>query len=218
METKYNNHVLIPANGIWLKGELFIPADAQAIIIFSHGSGSSRLSPRNLKVAQYLQQRNFGTLLFDLLTPEEDSNYRNRFAIDLLKDRLIQATRWLKSLPASRNMSLAYFGASTGAASALKVAAQQHEIFAVVSRGGRADLAMNELAQVKAPTLLVVGSEDAQVLYLNQVAYQQLRCKKKLKIIPGANHLFDEPGKLEEVAELAANWFSQFIPATSVSN
>lgn len=218
METKYNNHVLIPANGIWLKGELFIPADARSIIIFSHGSGSSRLSPRNQQVAAYLQQKKFGTLLFDLLTPEEDRNYRNRFAVELLKERLIEATRWLQGLPVARNMNVAYFGASTGAASALKAAAWQPGIFAVVSRGGRPDLAMQELAEVKAPTLLVVGSEDVQVLYLNRLAYQQLRCEKKLKIITGASHLFDEPGKLEEVAELAADWFRQFMPVTSSEN
>jgi putative phosphoribosyl transferase len=158
MEMKYQNEVSIPADGVRLKGELFIPKSAKAILIFSHGSGSSRFSKRNQHVATYLQGHGFGTLLFDLLTAEEDKNYYNRFAIDLLKERLVAATIWLKKLPAAKNINIGYFGASTGAASALKAAARLPEIFAVVCRGGRPDLAMEDLPSVQSPTLLIVGS------------------------------------------------------------
>lgn len=214
METRYHNQVSIPADSIRLKGELCIPLSARAIIIFSHGSGSSHLSPRNRQVAQYLQEQNFGTLLFDLLSPEEDEYYRNRFAINLLKERLIDATRWLKQLPAAKNTAIAYFGASTGAAAALAAAAELPEIFAVVSRGGRPDLAMNDLHGVKASVLLMVGSNDVQVIQLNQMAYKALKCQKRLEIIEGAGHLFEEPGKLTAVAGLAADWFRKHIPVT----
>ncbi|MDR3693790.1 alpha/beta family hydrolase [Mucilaginibacter sp.] len=216
MEIKYQNEVSIPANGIRLKGELFIPQNARAIIIFSHGSGSSRFSKRNQHVAKYLQENGFGTLLFDLLTPEEDQNYYNRFAIDLLKRRLEAATVWLEMLPAAKNLNIGYFGASTGAASALKAAATLPEIFAVVCRGGRPDLAMEDLPSVQAPTLLIVGSLDTQVLELNRSAYEELDCEKKLEIVEDATHLFEEPGKLEKVGELAADWFKNHIPAIMV--
>lgn len=216
METKYKNEVSIPADGIRLKGELFIPQNAKGIIVFSHGSGSSRFSKRNQQVAAYLQQQGFGTLLFDLLTPEEDKNYYNRFAIDLLSDRLKAATVWLEKLPAAKDMSIGYFGASTGAASALKAAARLPEIFAVVCRGGRPDLAMEDLPTVKAPALLIVGSLDTQVLGLNRAAYQELQCEKHLEIVDNATHLFEEPGKLEKVGELAAEWFKNHVPAIMV--
>ncbi|MGN6180974.1 MAG: dienelactone hydrolase family protein [Mucilaginibacter sp.] len=215
MNTAYHNQVSIPMDGIRLPGELTIPDDARAIIIFSHGSGSSRHSPRNQEVAKYLQNNHFGTLLFDLLTREEDLHYRNRFAIELLKERLILTTRWLARIPAAKDRAIAYFGASTGAASALKAAAELPEIFAVVSRGGRPDLAMHELAKVKAATLLIVGEMDKTVLQLNRSAYQELSCKKKLEIIPGAGHLFEEPGKLTAVAGLAAAWFEKYVPVIS---
>lgn len=216
METKYQNEVSIPADGVRLMGELCIPQDAKAVIIFSHGSGSSRFSKRNQHVAKYLHEHGFGTLLFDLLTPEEDQNYYNRFAIDLLKNRLRAATVWLKKLPAEKDVSIGYFGASTGAASALKAAARLPEIFAVVCRGGRPDLAMEDLPSVQAPTLLIVGSLDKQVLEFNQEAYHELKCEKHLEIVEDATHLFEEPGKLEKVGELAAEWFKNHVPAIMV--
>ena len=215
MNSSYHKEVSIPVNGIRLKGDLNIPEQAQSIIIFSHGSGSSRLSPRNQQVAQYLQERGFGTLLFDLLTPEEDKNYNNRFAIDLLQERLMDATKWLERLPAAKDCTIGYFGASTGSASALKAAAKMPEIFAVVSRGGRPDMAMEDLPQVKAPTLLIVGNLDTQVLQLNQLAYNELLGEKQLIIVAGATHLFEEPGKMEEVSELASGWFKEHIPKVS---
>ncbi|MCC8426621.1 dienelactone hydrolase family protein [Mucilaginibacter sp. UR6-11] len=213
MEIKYQNQVSIPAGSVRLKGDLFNPNNPKAIIIFSHGSGSSRFSKRNQQVAAYLQEHGFGTLLFDLLTPEEDQNYYNRFAIDLLKDRLVAATVWLEKLPAARELSIGYFGASTGAASALKAAARLPEIFAVVCRGGRPDLAREELPSVQSPTLLIVGSLDPQVLEFNREAFQDLKCEKHLEIVEGATHLFEEPGKLEKVSEIAAGWFRDHIPA-----
>ncbi|GAB2981409.1 hypothetical protein GCM10027049_16780 [Mucilaginibacter puniceus] len=216
METKYQNQVSIPSDSVRLKGELFIPNNPKAIIIFSHGSGSSRFSKRNQQVATYLQTHGFGTLLFDLLTPEEDRNYYNRFAIDLLKERLIAATLWLEKLPAAKDLSIGYFGASTGAASALKAAAILTEVFAVVCRGGRPDLAQEELSSVQSPTLLIVGNLDPQVLEFNREAFQDLKCEKNLAIIEGATHLFEEPGKLEMVAELATGWFKNHIPAIMV--
>lgn len=212
MDMLYHNEVSIPTDSIRLKGELSIPAGAKGIIIFSHGSGSSRLSPRNRQTANFLQQNGFGTLLFDLLTPDEEQDYRNRFAIDLLKERLIDATSWLEHLSAAQMLPVAYFGASTGAASALKAAAKLPQIYAVVSRGGRPDLAMPELSEVKAPTLLIVGSLDKEVLKLNQQAYNELRCTKQLEVVEGATHLFEEPGKMDEVAILATKWFWQYIP------
>jgi putative phosphoribosyl transferase len=211
MEIKYQNEVSIPADGVRLKGDLFIPQNAKAIIIFSHGSGSSRLSKRNQQVATHLQAHGFGTLLFDLLTPDEDKDYYNRFAIDLLKERLVAATVWLKKMPAAQNISIGYFGASTGAASALKAAAKLPDIFAIVCRGGRPDLAMEDLHLIEVPTLLIVGSLDLQILEFNREAYQELQCEKHLEIVEGATHLFEEPGKLEIVGELAAKWFKDHI-------
>lgn len=216
METLFDNEVSIPVNGVNLNGDLFIPKNARAVIVFSHGSGSSRFSKRNQYIARYLQQHNFGTLLFDLLTIEEDKSYYNRFAIDLLKDRLVAATRWLERLPAAKEASIGYFGASTGAASALKAAAKLPQVFAVVSRGGRPDLAIEDLPNVTAPTLLIVGSLDQQVVELNREAFQELQCEKQLVIVQDATHLFEEPGKLQEVGELTAAWFINHIPAIMV--
>lgn len=213
MEMRYHKEVSIPVGEIRLKGELCIPEECMAIIIFSHGSGSSRLSKRNQFVAGYLQERGFGTLLFDLLTPEEDLFYINRFEIDMLQERLVSATSWLEKHPAARDKSMAYFGASTGAASALKAAAQLNNIFAVVSRGGRPDLAMEDLPDIKAATLFIVGSLDSDVLQLNQKAFQKLTCEKRLEVVDGASHLFEESGKLEQVADLATTWFKSHIPA-----
>lgn len=211
MKFSFHNEVSIPVGNLILAGELFIPQNATAIIIFSHGSGSSRFSKRNQAVANYLHENKLGTLLFDLLTAEEDILYKNRFDIDLLTKRLAGATQWLEKFPAAKDCRIGYFGASTGAASALKAAAYNYNIDAVVSRGGRPDLAMDELQLVKAPTLLIVGSRDYDVLQLNQKAYDRLTCHKKLEIVEGATHLFEEPGKMDIVAELAANWFQKFM-------
>ncbi|WP_439698613.1 dienelactone hydrolase family protein [Mucilaginibacter sp. AW1-7] len=217
MEIKYQGEVSIPAGNVRLKGELFIMKAAKAIIVFSHGSGRSRFSKRNQYVATYLRGHSFGTLLFDLLTPEEDQNYYNRFAIDLLKERLVSATIWLAKLPATKDASIGYFGASTGAACALRAASQLHDrIFAVVCRGGRPDLAMEDLPVVEAPTLLIVGSLDPQVLEFNREAYRELQFEKHLEIVEDATHLFEEPGKLEKVGELAAAWFKYHVPAIMV--
>ncbi len=212
MEVKYQNEITISLDGIRLRGDLFIPQGARGIIVFSHGSGSSRFSKRNQQVARCLQEYGFGTLLFDLLTPDEDKNYYNRFDIDLLEYRLEAVTTWLKRLPAAKSMGVGYFGTSTGAASALKAAAKLPEIFAVVCRGGRPDLVIEDLPSVEAPTLLIVGSLDPQVLKFNMDAYQKLRCEKHIEIIEDATHLFEEPGKLEKVGELAIGWFKDHIP------
>ena len=190
----YNKEVSINVGKVSLPGELLIPSGAKGIVLFSHGSGSSRFSKRNQVVAKYLHRKNFGTLLFDLLTEHEDEQIYNRFNIDLLTRRLIGATQWLEALNEARNLGLGYFGASTGAASALKVAAVIPQIQAVVLRGGRADLAYEDLHKVKAPTLLIVGSLDYDVLLLNKKAYAQLGCEKKLEVVEGATHLFGIAG------------------------
>lgn len=210
---RYNNEVSIPVGEIRLKGVLCIPEECMGVVIFSHGSGSSRLSKRNQYVASYLQKNGFGTLLFDLLTPEEDLYYINRFEIDMLHERLVAATKWLQKHPSARDLSIGYFGASTGAASALKAAAKLPDIFAVVSRGGRPDLAMEDLPDVKVACLFIVGSLDSEVLSLNKKAYEKLNCEKRIEVVDGASHLFEEEGKLELVAELASSWFKSHIPA-----
>lgn len=211
MEFQVRKQVLIPVDDIALPGELILPKDAHGIVIFSHGSGSSRLSPRNRKVAEYLHRLKFGTLLFDLLTQEEDSVYENRFNIGFLTDRLVAVTQWLEKQPDVQHCPLAYFGASTGAASALSAAARLPQIKAVVSRGGRPDLAMEALAVVKAPTLLIVGSWDEEVILLNQKALEQMRGIAQLVLVPGATHLFEEPGKMQEVEKLAGAWLQKYL-------
>jgi putative phosphoribosyl transferase len=195
-----------------LDGSLCIPKGAVGIVLFAHGSGSSRLSPRNRFVAKFLQDSRMGTLLFDLLTPDEESideqTGRLRFDIPFLTNRLVEVTDWLTKYPGARDYKLGYFGASTGAAAALEAAAQRPAIIrAVVSRGGRPDLAEDALATVKAPTLLIVGGEDSVVIDMNREALSQLKTEKALVIIPGATHLFEEPGALSEVARLANDWF-----------
>ncbi len=217
MEFRYNGNVIIPIRSVNLEGELVVPQTAKGIVIFSHGSGSSRNSPRNRKVAAELHKKNFGTLLFDLLTSEEEQYYFNRFDIELLTRRLIGATEWLEQLKVTNHCSFGYFGASTGAASALKAAACLPQIAAVVSRGGRPDLAMDVLDKVESPTLLIVGSLDYDVLELNKDAYIQLECKKKLKVIDGATHLFEETGKMEQVCDEAALWFNKYLQPTSIN-
>ena len=202
----------IPLSSVTLKGDLIIPENARGIVIFSHGSGSSRFSSRNRMVAELIQKQNMGTFLFDLLTEEEDELYENRFNIDLLSDRLIETTQWLMDYKSTTDLPIGYFGASTGAASALRAAAYfKEKIKAVVSRGGRPDLAITELPQVTAPTLLIVGGLDVAVIGMNKMAYDQLESVKEMKIIPGATHLFEEPGKLLEVAELAMVWYKRYL-------
>jgi putative phosphoribosyl transferase len=213
MDIGFQKVVNITIGKVTMQGELIIPLKAKAIVIFSHGSGSSRFSQRNRMVAKYLQERNFGTLLFDLLTAEEDQHYDNRFDIDLLTKRLAGATEWLERLPAAKDLSIGYFGASTGAASALRAAAYLHQVGAVVSRGGRPDLAMGVLKNVKAPTLLIVGSLDYDVLQLNKQASLQLECEKKVEV---ATHLFEEPGTMEIVSELAGNWFEKYLITATI--
>jgi len=205
----------IPAGTATIEGMLEIPERAVGLVLFAHGSGSSRHSPRNNYVAGVLRQAGVGTLLMDLLTPEEDSDYARRFDIALLTQRLLDAARWVVSQTAIRDLPLGFFGASTGAAAALEAAAMLGaDAKAVVSRGGRPDLASREaLATVTAPTLLLVGGFDDVVIDLNQQAYDQLRCEKELVIVPGATHLFEESGTLEEVARQAAAWFARHLPA-----
>jgi pimeloyl-ACP methyl ester carboxylesterase len=203
-----NSEVEIPIGKLSLKGKFSMPEKAYGIVLFSHGSGSSRNSPRNNFVAKVFQQQGLATLLFDLLTEEEDRVYENRFNIGLLTRRLIAATDWVMVYTHGRKLPIGYFGASTGAASALRAAAHfKEKIQAVVSRGGRPDLAMQDLPGVTAPTLLLVGSLDLPVIDLNQEALEKMQTHSKLQIIPGATHLFGEPGKLQRVAELSAQWF-----------
>lgn len=202
----------IPADDTHIEGLLDLPAQARGLVLFAHGSGSSRHSPRNAHVARVLHAQGTGTLLLDLLTLVEDLDYHTRFDISLLTHRLLIATAYVMlHTPASRHLPIAYFGASTGAAAALQAAAALGDkVRAVVSRGGRADLAgAHELAKVTAPTLLLVGGADTEVLTLNREAWGRLRCEKELVVVPGAGHLFEEAGALDEVARQAAAWFSR---------
>jgi len=206
--------VQIRSGAAVLQGDLIIPAGAQSVVLFAHGSGSSRHSPRNQFVARTIREAGVGTLLFDLLTPEEEAidsrTGHLRFDIGLLAGRLIDATYWLKG--DLEYLQVGYFGASTGGGAALVAAAELGEgVGAVVSRGGRPDLAGDALPLVKAPTLLIVGGLDYPVIEMNREAYARLRCEKELKIVPGATHLFEEPGTLEEVARLAADWFQKHL-------
>ena len=213
MNPAHEELVQIPVDDVHIEGMLELPANAQGIVLFAHGSGSSRHSPRNNYVARVLRDKGIGTLLLDLLTVAEDLDYQTRFDIALLTHRLLVATCWVRLHQPTRHLPLGYFGASTGAAAALQAAAELGEdIHAVVSRGGRPDLAgSHDLAKVKSPTLLLVGSRDEEVIELNREAYARLLCSKELSIIPGATHLFEETGTLEEVARQAATWFSQYL-------
>jgi dienelactone hydrolase len=204
--------VIIPAGKVSLPGTATLPDGAAGIVAFAHGSGSSRHSPRNRYVADVLHEHRIATLLFDLLTPHEDQTYETRFDIDLLTERLLAAVAWLEGNKDTKGMKIGCFGASTGAAAALQAAAKHPGIAAVVSRGGRPDLAGPQaLAVVRAPTLLIVGGWDDGVIDLNRQAYALLRCEKKLEIVPGATHLFEEPGTLEQAAEHAARWFAAHL-------
>lgn len=194
-----------------LKGFLSLPPSAEGLVIFAHGSGSSRLSPRNRFVADALGEAGLATLLFDLLTEEEAQDRANVFDIPLLADRLQAAARWVRLAAATKSLAVGYFGASTGAAAALQAAAADKEIAAIVSRGGRPDLAGAALGLVEAPTLFIVGGNDREVLALNRAAQRQLRCENRLDIVPGASHLFEEPGTLEAVVELARSWFRDHL-------
>jgi putative phosphoribosyl transferase len=197
-----------------LEGLLTVPEPVIGLVIFAHGSGSSRLSPRNTHVAEQLQHRAIATLLFDLLTEEEASDRRNVFHLPLLASRLEQAVAWSREDPDTAALPVALFGASTGSAAALVAAAENPgEIAAIVSRGGRPDMAGQVLARVRAPTLLIVGGDDTGVLELNQDAFAALNCKKRLHVVAGATHLFEEPGALDEVVEAAADWFAQYLQA-----
>jgi putative phosphoribosyl transferase len=208
--------VQIPAGRAVLSGSLTIPENAVALVLFAHGSGSSRHSPRNQFVARTLNRADLGTLLFDLLTPEEETldiyTREHRFNIVLLAERLVQATNWARQQDQTRDLRIGYFGSSTGGAAALVAAAElSQDVAAVVSRGGRPDLAGDALPKVQAPTLLIVGGNDDIVIELNEMARDQMRCEVKLEIIPGATHLFEEPGALEQVAKLASDWFAKHI-------
>jgi putative phosphoribosyl transferase len=202
----------VTIGALQLPGNLTVPASATALVLFAHGSGSSRHSPRNRAVASALNERRMATLLLDLLHPDEEQDRRNVFDIGLLAERLIEAVQWCGGEPDLVALPLGLFGASTGAAAALVAAAQLGDrVGAVVSRGGRPDLADPVLHQVKAPTLLIVGGLDDVVIELNERAYARLRCKKALEIVPGATHLFPEPGALEQVIVLAGDWFGTHL-------
>jgi putative phosphoribosyl transferase len=208
--------VIVPVGTVELEGNLEIPHGAQGVVLFAHGSGSSRFSPRNRFVARMLNQAGIATLLIDLLTDGEEAldaqTAQLRFDMPLLANRLVAATDWLSRNPDTQRLRVGYFGASTGAGAALVAAAQRPKMLgAVVSRGGRPDLARNALFSVDAPTLLIVGGKDAQVIELNREALRRLRCEAQLDIVPGATHLFEEPGALERVADLAVGWFKRWL-------
>lgn len=206
--------VRIPVNGGELRGDLVLPGEAQGVVIFAHGSGSSRHSPRNKFVARTLQESGIGTLLIDLLTEREDIDYQARFDIPLLTERLRLTTDWLQSQPSFHTLAVGYFGASTGAAAAIRAAASiDTSIAALVSRGGRVDLAREASDHLTVPTLLIVGENDFGVLEDNEEIFTRLRGDKRLNIIPGATHLFEEPGTLEQVAALATEWFLAYLPS-----
>jgi dienelactone hydrolase len=214
--------VSVTAGSVTLEGNLGIPQGAEGIVLFAHGSGSSRHSPRNRYVAQVLREAGLATLLIDLLTVEEEAidlrTRHLRFDIDLLARRLVGATDWLLQNPSTGNLRIGYFGASTGAAAALVAAVERPKaVRAIVSRGGRPDLAGSVLSRVQAPTLLIVGGYDYPVIEMNQSALAQLRTEKQLAIVPRATHLFEEPGALEEVARLASQWFAQYLTSAQSS-
>lgn len=207
MAWRFNENVRIPLGSVTLEGSLTLPRDSREVVVFSHGSGSSRFSPRNTMVASHLHKRGFGTLLFDLLTAIEDRDYDKRFDIHLLTDRLVGVTEWLKGQETAKDCSIGYFGASTGAASALQAAARLPEVATVVCRGGRPDLAAEALPLVPCPVLLIVGSHDHEVIEYNLEALRLIKSPKRLSLVPGATHLFEEPGCMEQVCRLSADWF-----------
>lgn len=209
---KESRNISIDIPKVTLAGILNLVENPRGLVVFAHGAGSSRLSPRNTLVANYLNDRGFATLLFDLLTEKEDQVYENRFDINLITNRLIETTKWLGNYEETKKLKLGYFGASTGAAAALKASINfLQQVKAIVSRGGRPDLALADLGKVQAPTLLIVGGLDDVVISLNEQAYQSLSGTKKMVIIPGATHLFEEPGKLELVMEAGIKWFQEYL-------
>lgn len=204
--------VTVSAGKAKLEGFLGLPEGPRGVVVFAHGSGSGRLSPRNNFVALMLRQAGFATLLVDLLEAEESLDQEKVFDVDLLSERLSASTDWLRRRPETAGVSVGYFGASTGAAAALQAAAgKPGDVAAIVSRGGRPDLAMKSLPLVKAPTLFIVGGEDKLVIPLNEGAYERLDCVKRIVIVPGATHLFEEPGALEKVGNLACDWFVRHL-------
>jgi putative phosphoribosyl transferase len=219
-----HQNVRIHVDDVYLEGDLHVPLSPVGMVLFAHGSGSSRLSPRNNYVAARLQENGIGTLLIDLLTADEDREFSIRFDIELLTLRLAAAVNWMRLNEDIQSQALGLFGASTGAAAALQLAAffrqgRDDGIAAVVSRGGRPDLASQEALQtIIAPTLLIVGGEDSEVIGLNEQAYALMRCEKRLQIIPGATHLFEESGALEKVSELAVSWFLRHLTSPSLPN
>ncbi|WP_436925000.1 dienelactone hydrolase family protein [Halosimplex amylolyticum] len=200
--------VSVPVDGAELEGTIAIPDGATGLVVFAHGSGSSRKSPRNNFVAEVIRERGLGTLLFDLLTEEEDRFRENRFDIGLLTDRLVAVTEWLRTRESTRDLDVGYFGSSTGAAAALRAAARLDGVGAVVARGGRVDMAAEVFDAVEAPTLLVVGGADTQVLEYNREARDRLTSETELRVVDGAGHLFEGEGELEAVADAAADWFA----------
>jgi putative phosphoribosyl transferase len=211
------DEIVVPADGVRLPGTLTVPANAQGVVVFVHGSGSGRNSPRNRYVASVLQEAGLGTLLFDLLTPEEESDRANVFDIELLAQRLIEADAWLRGQASAQSLPVGWFGASTGAGAALWAAAEPGaEVAAIVSRGGRVDMAGPRLGQVRAPTLLIVGGLDDVVLDLNRQAQAQLHSTNQLTVVPGATHLFEEPGTLEQAAAAARDWFAGHLHQEAV--
>lgn len=206
-----SKEILISLHDAQIAGILNVPAEARGLVLFAHGSGSSRFSPRNAAIAKALQEAKIATLLLDLLTPEEEADRANVFDIDLLAARLEEATESIRSEADLKELPLGYFGASTGAGAALQAAAGKRYIKAVVSRGGRPDMAMPYLSKVSAPTLLIVGGNDEEVIVLNKSAFEKLEALKKLEIIPNATHLFEERGALEKVAVLACDWFVKYL-------
>ncbi len=216
-EKKSGTYQIPLSSSVTLEGNLNIPERARGVVVFVHGSGSSRFSPRNQYVARVLQEAGFATLLMDLLTRQEEEQDRYtghlRFNIELLSARVVEVTNWLTAQPGIKDLKIGYFGASTGAAAALVAAARLPlGVSVVVSRGGRPDLAHSSLPRVKAPTLLIVGSHDTQVIPLNQMALSLLQVEKQLVLVEGATHLFEEPGTLEQVAHLACSWFERYLP------
>lgn len=209
---KFTDTVQIPVGEVQLTGVLMIPEDPQGLVIFAHGSGSNHLSPRNQEVASHLQQEGFATVLFDMLTPEEQNTYRSGLDLELFSGRLMRVMEWAREQEEVRHLPIGYFGASTGAALALRAAAERPEdVKAVVSRGGRPDLVAPDLSRVLAPTLLIIGSLDEPVITYNNEAFGQLLAIKDLRQIEGAGHLFEEEGTLEQVAELTADWFKRYL-------
>jgi len=216
MNLRFVREVKMEVDNEILPGELAIPHDAKGVVVFSHGSGSGRFSPRNRKVAERLHREQIGTLLLDLLTPAEDRITTNRFDITLLAHRLVGVTQWLEQFDPCSDCAIGYFGASSGAASALRASTYLPKVKCIVSRGGRIEMAVDILPKVQVPTMLIVGSNDEDVLRLNEQSYAALTCEKKLDIVEGASHLFDEPGKMDKVIELSTTWFNKYLKGVAV--